>query len=250
MENGAQISAPDRGMKGGQFEPTQWSLVLQAGSGGGQSLAALEKLCRAYLPPVFAYLRREGHAVHEAEDLTQEFFHRLLAAESFADADPLKGRFRSWLIGALKHFLHSEWRRGMRKKRGSGQVPIPLDAMEPGVREACEPRDEETPETAYDRRWAETLVARTAARMRKEYELAGQSARYDALKFYLPGGGVLPAYAETAARLGLTEAAVKSAVFKIRRRFGMLLRHEVAQTVCIPEEVEDEMRALLSALRL
>lgn len=237
-------------MKGGQFEPTQWSLVLQAGSGGGQSLAALEKLCRAYLPPVYAFLRREGHAVHEAEDLTQEFFRRLLAAESFADADPVKGRFRSWLIGALRHFLHSEWRRSMRQKRGSGQVPVPLDAMDPAVRAACEPRDDETPETAYDRRWAETLVARTSARMRQEYDLAGQLPRYEALKFYLPGGGVLPAYAETAARLGLTEAAVKSAVFKIRRRFGMLLRHEVAQTVSAEADVEDEMRSLLSAMRL
>ena len=188
--------------------------------------------------------------MHEAEDLTQEFFRRLLLAESFADANPLKGRFRSWLIGALKHFLHSEWRRGMRQKRGSGQAPLPLDAMDPAVREACEPRDEETPETAYDRRWAETLVTRTAARMRQEYELAGQTERYEALKFYLPGGGVLPAYAQTAARLGLSESAVKSAVFKIRRRFGMLLRHEVAQTVCAEADVEDEMRALLNALRL
>lgn len=248
METGSNGSATKSGMVGGAFQPTQWSLVLQAGGGGGQSLAALEKLCRAYLPPVYSFLRREGFPVHEVEDLTQEFFRRLLAADSFADADPVKGRFRSWLIGALKHFLHTEWRRGMRQKRGSGVAPISLDAMEPAVREACEPRETETPETAFDRRWAETLVARTLARMQQEYVLAGQESRYEALKCYLPGGGNPAGYAETAVRLSLTESAVKSAVFKIRRRFGALLRHEVSQTVMHESDVEDEMRALLSAL--
>ena len=234
---------------GGAFQPTQWSLVRQAAGGLDGSREALEKLCRAYLPPVFAFVRREGHGVHEAQDLTQEFFHRLLAADSFADATPLKGRFRSWLIGALKHFLHGEWRRGMRQKRGSGAVPLSFDEMEPSLREACEPRDEETPETAYDRRWAETLITRVSARMQQEYELAGQLPRYRALRPYLPHGGAAPSYAETAALLGMNEAAVKSAIYKIRRRFGLLLRHEVAQTVTDPAEVEDEMRALLSSLR-
>jgi RNA polymerase sigma factor (sigma-70 family) len=247
MQPGTDDTATKIGMVGGGFQPTQWSLVHQAG--GGQSLAALEKLCRAYLPPVFAFIRREGHHGAEAEDLTQEFFHRLLAAGSFADATPLKGRFRSWLIGALKHFLHSEWRRGMRQKRGSGIAPLSLEGMEPSLREACEPRDEETPETAYDRRWAETLIARVSARMRQEYELAGQLPRYEALRPYLPRGGSAPGYAETAALLCMNEAAVKSAIFKIRRRFGLLLRHEVAQTVTDPSEVEDEMRGLLAALR-
>ena len=249
MENLSEVPAGGWKMKAGQFEPTQWSLVMQAGAGGGQSLPALEKLCRTYLPPVFAFIRREGHPPHEAEDLTQEFFHRLLAADSFADATPVKGRFRSWLIGALKHFLHSEWRRGMRQKRGSGVAPVSFEEMEPGLREACEPRDEETPDTAYDRRWAETLIARVSTRMQQEYELAAQLPRYEALRPYLPHGGAVPSYADTAATLGMNEAAVKSAIFKIRRRFGLLLRHEVAQTVSDPGEVEDEMRALLSSLR-
>lgn len=249
MQTGSDSTATKTGIGGGAFQPTQWSLVLRAGSSGGQSLAALEKLCRAYLPPVYSFLRREGFNTHEVEDLTQEFFRRLLAADSFADADPVKGRFRSWLIGALKHFLHSEWRRGMRQKRGSGVAPISLDALEPAVREACEPRESETPETAFDRRWAETLVSRTLGRMEQEYVLADQEQRFAALKCYLPGGGSPAVYAETAARLSLTESAVKSAVFKIRRRFGALLRHEVAQTVVEESDVEDEMRALLSALR-
>ena len=121
--------------------------------------------------------------------------------------------------------------------------------MDAGQREACEPRDGETPETAYDRRWAETLMARVTARMRQEFDLAGQSDRYEALRRYLPQGGCAPAYAETGAVLGLQEAAVKSAIFKIRRRFGVLLRHEIAGTLTDPAEVEDEMRTLLHSLR-
>ena len=249
MLHGSDIVQPALVMANGAFAPTQWSLITLAAGQSADSAAALEKLCRAYLPPVFAFIRREGHSAEDAQDLTQEFFYRLLAADSFVDATPLKGRFRSWLIGALKHFLHSEWRRGMRQKRGSGIAPLSFDDMEPGLREACEPRDDEAPDTAYDRRWAETLIVRVSSRMRQEYKLAAQLPRYEALRPYLPHGGAAPSYAETAAALGMNEAAVKSAIFKIRRRFGLLLRHEVAQTVSDSAEVEDEMRALLNSLR-
>ena len=236
-------------MAGGAFAPTQWSLVARAAAGHVQSGEALERLCRAYLPPVFAFIRREGHSVDDAMDLTQEFFSRLLASDSFATADPAKGRFRSWLIGALRHFLHTERRRARRLKRGGGVAPLSLDDMEPGLREACEPRATETPETAYDRRWAETVVSRVLTRLRREFELAGQLERYDALRVYLPQSGPAPAYAETMERTGLSEAAVKSAIHKLRRRFGLLLRHEVMQTLADPADADDELRSLLAALR-
>ncbi len=234
---------------GGAFIPTQWSLVRLAAGSSQDSARALEKLCRAYLPPVFAFIRREGNAHQECEDLTQEFFKRLLAAESFAAATPTKGRFRSWLIGALKNFLHSEWRKSARQKRGSGQTILSLDAMEPARREACAPRDEETPESAYDRRWAETLMTLVMNRLKREYELAGMRERYESMRGYLLPTGPMPSYGATASQLGLTEAATKSAIYKMRQRFGTLLRHEVGQTVTDASEVEDELRALLRALR-
>ncbi len=244
---GLPRSAPGQG--GGGFVPTQWSLVGVAGGKSEFAAGALEKLCRAYLPPVRAFFRREGFSVVDTEDLTQEFFYRLLATSSLANASQEKGRFRSWLIGALKHFLHNEWRRGMTQRRGQGQVAISLDALDAATRQSCEPRDEETPETAYDRHWAETLVARVHARMRREYELVGQLDRWSALKGYLlmESGG--PGYAQTGAALGLSEAAVKSAIYKLRQRFARLLRHEVEQTVADPRETEDELRALLQNLR-
>ncbi len=234
---------------GGAFETTQWSVILAAGIKNPASGAALEKLCRAYLPPIFAFVRREGYSLHEAEDLTQEFFFRLLSAESFADVSPEKGRFRSWLIGALKHFLLNEWRRGMTQRRGSGVVPISLDSLEPGLRQAYEPRDDETPELAYDRRWVETIIARVNGRLRREYELAEQPERWESLKVYLLQGTDAPSYADTAAALAISESAVKSAVFKLRKRFSHFLHHEISQTVSDPSEVEDELRALLQTLR-
>lgn len=233
----------------GNFEPTQWSLVWAAGRESEFSAAALEKLCRAYLPPVRAFLRREGHSMPDTEDLAQEFFYRLLAANSFASASAEKGRFRSWLIGALKHFLHNEWRKGMAQRRGGGQAVISFDAMEPATRAACEPRENETPETAYDRNWAETVVARVHNRMRREFELAGQLARWEILKCHLLHGAATPSYEGSAEQLGLTESAVKSAIYKLRQRFSTVLRHEVAQTVANPDETEDELRALIQVLR-
>jgi RNA polymerase sigma-70 factor (ECF subfamily) len=229
--------------------PTQWSLVLAAGAGAADAGGALEQLCRIYWPPVHAHLRRQGMDAHRAEDLTQEFFARLLAGNSFATVSPDKGRFRTFLLAALKHFLINEWKRDRALKRGGGVPVVALDALEPGLRDALEPRDDETPEAAYDRRWAMTLLARVAARIQAEYEAAGQAERYEGLKGYLLDGAEPQSYATTAERLGISEAAVKSAVYKIRQRFGAMLRTEVARTVGREEEVEDELRCLLAALR-
>ena len=224
-------------------------MVLAAGRKTENSAAALEKLCRDYWPPIHAHVRRLGYAVHEAQDLTQEFFSRILADESLASVAPQKGRFRSWLLASLKHFLLNEWKRSTAQKRGGGKAVFSLDAMEPGLREACEPRDHETPDTAYERRWAETVLARVNARTRREFESAGQGARFEALKVYLLQGSEPVSYADTAARLGLSESAVKSAIYKLRQRYGAILRSEIAQTVETDAEVEDEIRCLLAALR-
>lgn len=243
----AQPTAPDGG--GGAFALTQWSMVLAAGRKSEPCAEALERLCRSYWPPIHAHVRRLGYGVHEAQDLTQEFFSRILADESLATVAPQKGRFRSWLLASLKHFLLNEWKRSTAQKRGGGQAVFSLDAMEPGLREACEPRDHETPDVAYERRWAETVLARVNARTRREYEAAGQGARFEALKVYLLAGCEPASYAETAARLGLSESAVKSAIYKLRQRYGAVLRAEIAETVETEAEIEDEIRCLLQALR-
>jgi len=234
---------------GGAFAHTRWSIVLTAGRKTEDSAAALEKLCKAYWPPVNAHVRRQGYAVHEAEDLTQEFFSRILADDSLTSIAPHKGRFRSWLLAALRNFLINEWKRTTARKRGGGQPVFSLEAMEPQQREACEPRDHETPETAYDRHWAETVLARANARLRREYEAAGQGTRFETLKTYLlQGDGSVP-YETSAQLLGLTESAVRSAIYKLRQRYGAVVRAEIAETLDHEDGVEDEMRHLLAVLR-
>jgi RNA polymerase sigma factor (sigma-70 family) len=235
---------------GHAFSSTQWSVVRAAGgTATAASREALEQLCRTYWPPVYSHLRMKGHDRHEAEDLAQEFFSRLLEGNAFAGVSPEKGRFRSYLLAALKHFLINEWKRGRALKRGGGVPLMDLDALDEAARNACEPRSGEDPESAYDRRWALTLLAKTRARMRREYEAAGQTDRHEALKGYLLDGVEPSSYQETAERLGISESAVKSAVYKIRQRFGQLLRAEIARTVTGADEVEDELRELLAALR-
>lgn len=244
------LPSPDWGKERHGFEPTQWSLVLAAVRGDDpRSAEALEQLCKAYWPPVYAHLRGKGHGPHEAQDLAQEFFTRLLQGRSLAGATPEKGRFRAFLLGSVNHFLINEWKRGNALKRGGGVVFVDLDGLDPGIRDACEPRSGETPESAYDRQWALTLLERVRDRVRREYEAAGQRDRHSALKPYLSESESAGSYAATAGQLGITEAAVKSAVHKLRQRFGQLLRAEIARTVSSPEEVDDELRHLIDALR-
>ena len=234
---------------GKTFESTQWSLVQAAGLTSPASAEALEQLCRAYWPPIYAHLRMKGHDSHEAEDLAQEFFTRLLKGNVFATVSPEKGRFRTFMLAALKHFLINEWKRGNTLKRGGGVPVVDLDGLDPAVRDACEPHSSDNPELAFDRRWALTLLQKVRERMRREYEAAGQIGRHEALKGYLLDGTEPGSYADTAAGTGLAESAVKSAVYKIRQRFGELLRAEISRTVETEEEVDDELRHLIQALR-
>lgn len=233
----------------GEFCSTHWSVVLQAGRAHTpQSAAALEQLCRAYWGPLFAWVRRDGHSEHEAQDLTQEFLSRLVANHALASVHPSKGRFRSFLLASLKHFLANEWDRARAIKRGGGRPLVSLDEVTEEDRARFEPVDTLTPDRVFERRWAQTVVARAQARLRREYDGAGQGRRFELLKGYLLGEAAGVSYAETAARLGLTESATKSAIFKLRQRFGEVFRAEIAQTVGSPEEVETEIRHLLEAL--
>ncbi len=229
------------------FDTTRWSLILQTGA-NHQTRAALEKLCQLYWPPIYAHIRRRGHMQAEAEDLTQEFFASLLSRNSLATVHPQKGRFRSFLLAALRNFLNNEWHRSKAQKRGGRHTLVSLDAI-PGI-EAAISRDETSADAAFDRRWAETVLARVNRKLRKEYENADQGERFETLKIYLLAGSdaELVPYAQSAKRLGLTIAAVKSAIFKLRRRYADALRAEIAQTVSEPEEIDDEIRYLLRAL--
>ncbi len=234
--------------RGSYFCTTQWSLVVEAGGSGPKSAAALEELCAAYWPPLFCYVRGQGHDRPTAQDLTQEFFARLLRGNRLACADPDRGRFRSFLLASLKNFLTNEWHRGQRLKRGGGCVIFSMSEAEAEDQPGFDPQDPSGPDKIFERRWAETLIGRVNARLRREYEAAGWGARFEALKVYLVGEYEPPSYEEMAARLGLTESALKSAIYKLRQRYGQVFRAEIAGTVSNPADVEAEIDSLLQAL--
>jgi RNA polymerase sigma-70 factor (ECF subfamily) len=231
------------------FVTTRWSLVVSAGRNDTpHARNALEKLCRAYWFPIYAFVRRQGHNPHDAQDLTQEFFARLLEKNQIAGADPHRGRFRSFLLGALKHFLANEWHKARAQKRGGGQVPIPMDAAAAESKCGIDPADILTAEKIYERRWALTLLEQVLRRLRDEYTRAGKENLFEQLKSTLTEASRTVAYADIAARLGTTEGAVKVAVHRLRQRYREVLRAEIADTVASPGEVEDEIRNLFAAL--
>lgn len=209
---------------------------------------ALEKLCHTYWPPIYAFVRRQGHSPHDAEDLTQAFFARVLAKNYFAHADRAKGRLRSFLLGSLKHFLANEWDKARAQKRGGGQRVIPMDAATLETSCGFEPADNVTPEKIFERRWALTLLDQVLRRLRQEYIHDGREKLFDQLKPTLTEASRTVRYAEIAARLDTSEGAVKVAVHRLRQRYRELLRAEIADTVADPREVEDEIRNLFAAL--
>jgi RNA polymerase sigma-70 factor (ECF subfamily) len=233
-----------------RFATTRWSLVAAAGQPDApQSREALATLCSTYWYPLYAYVRRRGSGPEEAQDLTQEFFARLLEKEYLRTADREKGKFRSFLLTAFKHFLTKERDRVHAQKRGGGRGPLPLDFPSCEHRYAREPADEATPERIYERRWALTLLDRVLARLRQEFEGAGKGPVFDRLKGALTGEKGSEPYAHIADEVGLTEGAVKVAVHRLRGRYRELLREEIAETVRGPEEIDDELRHLFVALR-
>ncbi|MGB8370600.1 MAG: sigma-70 family RNA polymerase sigma factor [Limisphaerales bacterium] len=231
------------------FVTTHWSLVVSAGRNDTtHARNALEKLCRAYWFPIYAFVRRQGHGPHDAQDLTQEFFARLLEKNYLAGADPAKGRFRSFLLASLKHFLANEWDKTKAQKRGGGQVMIPMDIKRAENSGGFEPADNLTAENIFERRWALTLLEQVLRRLRAEYVRDGREKLFEQLKPTLTETSRTVGYAEIATRLGTTEGAVKVAVHRLRQRYREVLRAEIADTVASPGEVEDEIRNLFAAL--
>jgi RNA polymerase sigma-70 factor (ECF subfamily) len=232
----------------GRFATTHWSLIVAARGGeAAQARAALADLCRAYWYPLYAYIRRQGHAADEAQDLTQEFFARLLEKDFLATLDPGKGKFRSFLLTACKHFLVNERERAHAQKRGGGRPLVSLDFGDAEARYGREPGHSLTAERLFERRWALDLLNQVLARLRGEYEATGKGRLFECLKGRLTGDAGAP-HARAAAELGLSEGAVKVAVHRLRKRYRELLREEIAHTVDDPGQVEDEIRALFAAL--
>ncbi len=229
------------------FATTRWSLVVAARGDSSAARAALAELCRLYWYPLYAFVRRRGHAHDEAQDLTQEFFTRLLERDDLAAVDPARGRFRAFLLAACRHFLSNEHDRATALKRGGGRQLLSLDFGDADRRYAAEPGHEQTPERLFERRWALTLLDRVVQRLREHYETAGQLPLFEALKGSLTGAAG-DSHAEAAAALGMTPGAVKVAAHRLRQRYRDLLRDEIAQTVEDPAAVDDEIRALFSAL--
>ena len=235
---------------GGQFTPTHWSVVLAAAGQADTIHArdALEKLCRNYWLPIYVFVRRQGHGPHDAQDLTQEFFARLLEKNFLAGVQRDKGRFRSFLLASVKHFLANEWDKAKAQKRGGGQVPISIDTTLGESSFGLEPADALTAEKIYERRWALALLEQVLRRLREEYTRDGKEKQFEQLKLTLTEASRSVPYAEIAVRLGTSEGAVKVAVHRLRQRYRELLRAEIADTVASPGEIDDEIRNLFAAL--
>jgi RNA polymerase sigma factor (sigma-70 family) len=225
------------------FVTTHWSVVLAARTGDSQQAdQALEKLCRTYWPPLYAYIRRDGHDPAEAQDLTQEFFARLLARDYLQNLHHQEGKFRSFLLAYVKNFLLEHRRRGRAQKRGGRCEFISLNQPVGEAGYLLEPVDELTPIEIFDRRWAQGILQTALDRLRLEYATGGQAAVFDVLQNYQPREPGGRSYAQLGEDLGMSEAAVKWAVQRMRERHGELLREEIAQTVTRPEEINEELR--------
>jgi RNA polymerase sigma factor (sigma-70 family) len=227
------------------FSATRWSMVLAAAGGAQDALGAL---CSAYWYPLYAFIRRQGVAPHDAEDLTQGFFQHLLAKGAIARVALDKGRFRTFLLASLKNFLADERDRARALKRGGGRAEISFDACEAEARYAIEPRDELTPDRLFDRRWALAVIDRALGRLRDEFAAYGKGTFFDALRPLLTGAGAGASLAELGERFSMSEGAVKVAAHRLRQRYGAALRAEIAETVGTASEVDAELRHLLEAL--
>ena len=232
-----------------QFTTTHWTVVLAAGKcGTAQSAEALEALCRTYWFPLYAFVCRRGYEEHEAQDLTQEFFARLLAKEDLRAVDRGKGKFRSFLLAALEHFLAKEWRRANAQKRGGGLSFLSLDDQSTGLGPVQVAASNLSPAEFFDQQWAIALLEQVVGKLGREFKAAGKGEVFEELKIYLTGERLAASYVELAVKMQTTEAALKMAVSRMRQRYGELLRAEIASTVSSPEEVEEELHALFAAL--
>jgi RNA polymerase sigma-70 factor (ECF subfamily) len=225
-------------------------MVLAAREGGDKRAErALDELCRAYWFPLYVYVRRRGFSPEDAEDLTQGYFTTLIEKGYLAQADRERGKLRSFLLTTLKHYLTDDWARINTVKRGRGQVTFSIDAAEAEDRYKMEPADDGSPDRIFDQRWALTLLDNVLAALRADYVRAGQEQIFDALKQFLAWNSGGEAYREIAAGLAMKENAVRVAIFRMRRRYGELLREQVADTVTSEAEVPSELEHLLTLVR-
>src|SRR6266851_8912788 len=233
-----------------RFASTRWSLVAAAGQGASpEAQEALATLCQVYWYPLYAYARRRLAGVEDAQDLTQEFFAQLLEKDYLQAADPNRGKFRSFLLTAFKHFLSKEHDRLNAQKRGGGRRILPLDFKSGETRYHLEPEDRTTPESLYERRWALTLLEQSLTLLRQEFVSAGKQKLFESLKGTLTGDSAMEPYSGIAERMGMSEQAVKVAVHRLRQRYKELLRGEIAQTVATNDEIDDELCDLFNAIR-
>jgi RNA polymerase sigma factor (sigma-70 family) len=233
----------------GRFRTTHWSVVLAARTGQStESRSALAKLCEAYWYPLYAFVRRQGYSAEEACDLTQGYFARLIERDDLRQVDPERGRFRSFLLASIKHFLANERDREKAKKRSPGQPVLSLDAEAAEGKFRIEPADGLTPETLYEKKWAMTVLERALERLGEEWSGGESQRRFETLRGQLAGDTEISSHREAAEALGMTEEAVKVTVDRMRRRFAELLREEIAHTVRDPSDVDEEIRHLLDVL--
>jgi RNA polymerase sigma-70 factor (ECF subfamily) len=231
------------------FATTHWSVVLSAKNGqGSDARDALAKLYRTYWPPLYAFVCREGHESSEAKDLMQEFFLRLIERDYLKHLRHQRGKFRSFLLTFLKHFLQEERGKAKAQKRGAGLYFVSLDESPDGMAYLAEPVDDFSPDQVFERRWAQTVFQVALNRLESEYVQAGKAAFFKLLKDFQPREAGAPSYAEIGKKFGMTEAAVKSAVQRMRQRHREILREEIAHTVARPEEIQDEIRHLRDVL--
>jgi RNA polymerase sigma factor (sigma-70 family) len=241
---------PERPEAGGDgFTATHWSVVMavrQCDSTAARE--ALEKLCRTYWYPLYAFVRRQGYQPSDAEDLTQGFFERVIEKNYLQQVDRAKGRFRAFLLAALKHFLSDQRDRERAAKRGGGRPLLSLDTENAEKRYGLEPADTTTPEDLYERRWAAIVMEQARVRLREEYASARKGMLYYKLRVLETDDERSETYAEVAAQLGMTESGVKSAAQRMRQRYGELLREEIAHTVASPAEIDEELKHLLAVV--
>lgn len=228
---------------------TEWLTVNAARQGGVGSVEALEKLCRTYWYPLYAYVRSKGFDTHDAQDLTQDFFSHLLTRPWLQEVHSSKGRFRAFLLASMNHFLANEWRRTKAEKRGGGREVFSLDAEEAEHRFQLELSHHESPDKLYDRSWAMTVLERASNSLREEFFSIGRLDLFDSLKTSLAGDRNDERYSDVAVRLCMTEAGVKKAAQRMRERYHELVRSEISQTLINPAEVSGETEFILKAVR-
>ncbi len=232
-----------------RFTTTSWTKVLAARQAPStEARQALESLCRIYWYPLYAYVRRQGHAADEASDLTQAYFAELIEKGYLEDYDPARGRFRVFLRASVKNFLSKQREHARTWKRGGRTETISFDSQEGEGRYLQEPADRLTPEEIFERRWALTVLESALGRLRAEQAEAGRATQFERLEGFLTGQEARASYGDVAAELSTSEAAIKAAVHRLRQRFGLLLRGQIAETVASPEEVDDEVKYLLGVM--